>query len=142
MVFLLLRLSRWRLRLTWCTASRFRFLNTVFSKNWAVARPLEKAALAAITTTTRTQIHTIHIRPKRDSNPRFQRYNGTRLRPHDNCRHGLLLLTSHAQRFPYTVNYTLSDDTSTSDSTVSTRNRNSSSEYDMYKLTCCNITCP
>jgi len=132
-------LSRWRLRLMRYTASRFRFLNTVFNK-WTVARSLETASAVITTiTTTTTQIH---ICPKRDSNPRSQCYNSTCLRPHDLCRHGLLFLTSHAQRFTYTVNYTLSDDTSTTDSTAYSRNRNSSSEYDMYKLTCCNITCP
>ena len=142
-VFLPSFLPRWRLRLTWCTTSRFRFLNTVFNKNWAVARSIETASAAVTTTsTTTTQIHTLHICPKRDPNPRSQCYNSTRLRPHNHCRHGLLFLTSHAQRFTYTVNYTLSDDKSTTDSAMYTRNRNSSPKYDMCKLTCCNITCP
>jgi len=142
-VFLPSFLPRWRLRLTWCTTSRFRFLNTVFNKNWAVARSIETASAAVTTTsTTTTQIHTLHICPKRDPNPRSQCYNSTRLRPHNHCRHGLLFLTSHAQRFIYTANYTLSDDKSTTDSAMYTRNRNSSPKYDMCKLTCCNITCP
>jgi hypothetical protein len=136
-------LSRRRLRLTWCTAFRFRFLNTVCNKHSTVGRPLETAAAEITTKNTVTQIHTIHTCPKRDSNLRSQWYNSTHLRPHDHCRHSLLFLTSHAHRYTATVTYTFSDDdTSTTDITVSMWNRNSSSEYDMYKLTCRNVTCP